>query len=485
MSSIEIDTIKKQSTTGVIFLSIRNLLIQSISAIGYFLLTFFMGVAEAGLFDIVNEIVSIFGYFSDLGFVAALIQKKDRPQKQEMRTAFTFQQIIVIASLLLIYITYPSIKLAKGYGAKETWLLIALCFSFFTSSLRTIPSILLERQLKFKTISLVAIVDSLIYYSIAVILASRGYGSYSYVVAIFARSTFSLLAYYLLSPWPIGLALSISAVKGLFAFGIPYQLNSLIAMIKDRASNVFVAGILGRQAYGFLAWGQKIPRYSLSLMDAVMKVTFPALSRLQDNQHYIKKYLERSLFFISFLSFPLLAGSAIISKDLINLIPRYTKWLPGLPALYLFSFTYAISSLTSPLTNAFNATGQIKLTTKLMIMWTSLTWLFLPTLSYLFGLNGALIANLIINFSSFVVWYIAKLKYDLSVFDQIKNTILATIFMSLSIFCLNFYLALPSTFFKPLLLIFVGATIYLLSQYWLNKKQISWYYQQIISLRHD
>ena len=72
--------------------------------------------------------------------------------------------------------------------------------------------------------------------------------------------------------------------------GIPYQLNSLIAMIKDRASNVFVAGIIGRQAYAFLGWGQKIPRYSLSLMDAVMKVTFPAISRLQNNKDFVKKY---------------------------------------------------------------------------------------------------------------------------------------------------------------------------------------------------
>jgi len=480
----EIETIKKKSTVGIIFLSLRNFLIQSISAIGYFLLTFFMGVAEAGLFDIVNEIVSIFGYFSDLGFVAALIQKKDKPKKKEMQTAFTFQQIIVFLSLLLIFITYPTIKANRGYGSKETWLLIALCFSFLTSSLRTIPSVLLERNLKFNTISIVAIIENALYYLIAVILASRGFGSYSYVIAIFVRSTFSLIAYYSLSPWPIGFSFSVNSVKNLFAFGIPYQLNSLIAMIKDRASNVFVAGIIGRQAYAFLGWGQKIPRYSLSLMDAVMKVTFPAISRLQNNKDFVKKYLEKSIFFIALVSFPLLAGSALISKDLINLIPKYTKWLPALSSLYVFSATFAISSLTSPLVNAFNATGNIKLTTKLMIMWTVLTWAFLPTLSYFYGLNGALVANLIINLSSFIVWYLAKTKFDLSVLTHIKKTVLATFLMIFSVIIFNNLLTFNLLPLKIILNITLAVATYILCHYLISKKEISWYIDQIVKLKN-
>jgi len=120
MPQNEIEIIKKKSTTGIIYLSFRNFLIQSISAVGYFLLTFFMGVAEAGLFDIVNEIVSIFGYFSDLGFVAALIQKKDKPKKTELRTAFTFQQIVVFLSLLLIFLTYPTIKANRNMALNCT-----------------------------------------------------------------------------------------------------------------------------------------------------------------------------------------------------------------------------------------------------------------------------------------------------------------------------------------------------------------------------
>ncbi len=463
-------------------MSLRNILIQSISAIGYFLLTYFMGVAEAGLFDIVNEVVSIFGYFSDLGFVSALIQKKQEPTKKELRTAFTFQQILVFLCLLVTFISYPSIKLAKGYGPKETWLLVALCFSFLTSSLRTIPSVLLERNLKFKTISYIAVLENFIYYLLAVILASRGLGLYSYVIAIFVRSTVSLLAYYLVSAWPIGISFSLKSAKLLFSFGIPYQLNSLLAMIKDRASNVFVAGIIGRQQYGYLGWGQKIPRYSLTLMDAVMKVTFPALSRLQQDKDLVKKYLEKSIFFISFLSFPLLAGSALITPDLINLIPKYTKWLPALPSLYTFSFTMAVSCLTSPLINAFNATGNIKLSSKFMLMWTVLTWLLLPSLSFLYGLQGTLAANIIINFSSFIVWFVAYQKYAIDVIKNISKTVIFTFFMSLLILTFGRYvhLSLALSIVSKILL---GSSFYFMLHFIFNRQEINWFYLQIKDLR--
>ncbi len=480
----DLTNIKRSSTVGVISLSIRNLLIQSISAIGYFLLTYFMGVAEAGLFDITNEIVSIFGYFSDLGFVAALIQKKSKPKKSQLRTAFTFQQIVVFISLLLVYFNFPSIKNNRGYGPKETWLLAALCFSFFTSSLRTIPSVLLERNLRFKTISIIAIIENLIYYIIAVSLAYFGFGSYSYVIAIFVRSIFSLIAYYSVSPWPVGISLSLKSAKKLFTFGIPYQANSIIAMVKDRFSNVFVAGIIGRLNYGLLSWGQKIPRYALSLMDAVMKVTFPALSRLQNNKELVKKYLQKSIYFIALLSFPLLAGSALVSENIINLIPKYTKWLGAIPSLYVFSITFAISSITTPLTNAFNATGKITLTTRLMIMWTALTWLLLPPLSIYMGLSGALLANLLINTSSFYVWYLANKNFGLSIFKTILTPLISTLVM-MSIILLIDSVYMPTKLINLVILkIVFGAAIYIASQLLMSKKQIFWYVDQIKDLKN-
>jgi len=94
MAKINLQEIKQKTTKNVLFLSLRNIGIQSISTVGFFLLTILLGTAEVGLFAIVAESVGILGYFSDVGLAAALIQKKSEVKKKELQSTFTIQQIL-------------------------------------------------------------------------------------------------------------------------------------------------------------------------------------------------------------------------------------------------------------------------------------------------------------------------------------------------------------------------------------------------------
>lgn len=478
MEKTEIDTLKSQTTTNVLFLTIRNFGIQGISALGFFLLTILLGTGDVGLFAIVAESISILGYFSDVGLASALIQQKEDPDILSLRTTFTIQQILVFLCLSVVAIFYPHLSLVKGYGSKEMWIMLSLCFSFVMASLKTIPSVKLERHLNFKLISTVDIVENTLFYVIAVIFAFLGFGAYSYAIATFIKSFVGLIIIYRFSPWPIGFAFSKKTAKKLFSFGIPFQLNSLIAMAKDRFSNLLVAGILGRDGFGLLSWAQKAPRIPLSFMDAIMRVTFPTFSRLQEHKDLIKKSLEKSTFFIAFIVFPSLMGICLVIPDFVNFIPKYTKWAPAIIPLYFYAISYAIAAVTTPITNAFNATGKIKTTTKLMVMWTILTWIFFPILSLKFGYNGAAIAALIVGLSSFIVWYLAEKYFEVNILKVILSPLIACLLMFIFIFPINLF------HLNPLLAIILktslGILIYALYQFLFNRSELLWFYQQLL-----
>ena len=477
MDQKELDQIKSKSTSSVIFLSLRNFGIQGISTLGFFLLTILLGAAEVGLFSIVAESIGILGYFSDLGLASALIQQKDKIKKAELRTTFSIQQILVFVALLTVALIYPSIATTKSYGSKEMWILISLCYAFVAASLKTIPSVQLERKLNFKLISTIDIIENVLFYFFAVLFAYLGFGAYSYAIATFIRSTVGLILIYQKSPWPIGFQISKSAAKKLFKFGIPFQLNSFIAMAKDRLSTLMVAGIIGREAYGILAWAQKGPRIPLSFMDAIMKVTFPTFSRLQDNQEFLKKSIQKSVYFIALFVFPALAGIASIAPDIIDLIPKYQKWAPAVYPLYFFAASYAIAAVTTPLTNAFNAVGKITTTTKLMIMWATLTWIFFPLLSLKYSYIGTAYATLLVGLSSFYVWYLAKKIFDVNIFKIIFFPLISTIFMlALLIIISNLPLNL---YLKVILKITSAASLYALLSYIFNKEQLLWFLSQL------
>ncbi len=478
MASLDLQEIKQKTTKNVLFLSFRNIGIQAVSTLGFFILTILLGTGEVGLFAIVAESVGILGYFSDIGLAGALIQKKEEVQKKDLQTTFVIQQILVILSLIVISFIFQKLKISKSYGPKETLIFVSLCFSFFAASLKTIPSVLLERKLNFKLISTVDIIENVSFYLIAVIFAFLGFGAYSYAIATFIRSLLGLVIIYRFSPWPMGFSFSYDSAKSLFKYGIPYQLNSFISMAKDKLSNIFVAGLLGREGFGILSWAQKGPRIPLSFMDAIMKVTFPTFARLQDNPQYLKKSLEKSIYFIALFVFPVSAGIALVAPSLINLIPKYTKWLPAIIPLYFYSINVAIASITSPLTNAFNAIGKITLTTKFMIMWTVLTWLLYPYLTIKYGYVGTSVATLLVGLSSVIVWRVAKKIFDINVLKITLQPLIGSLIMIILILA---YQNIPlSPIFTLTGSMIVGLLSYSLYTYFISRQEIIWFWQQLL-----
>ena len=143
------------------------------------------------------------------------------------------------------------------------------------------------------------------------------------------------------------------------------------------------------------------------------------------------------MLFRSFFVFPTLAGIAMIAPDIINLIPKYNKWLPAIVPLYFYAVSAAIAAVTTPLTNAFNAVGKISITTKLMIMWTVLTWIFYPFLSYKFGYLGTSLATVIVGSSSFVVWYIANQVFNINTLKTIIHPLFASLLMATFLWLIN------------------------------------------------
>jgi O-antigen/teichoic acid export membrane protein len=481
MENLEIEKIKSKTTISVLFLSLRNMAIQFIGTIGFFLLTLKLGIGEVGLFAIVSESISILGYFSDIGLASALIQQKEEVSRGELRSTFTIQQLLVTFGLIIIAFIYPRIALSRGYGWEELSIVVSLCFAFMAASLKTIPSVLLERKLDFKQISLVDLIENLLYYIIAVTFAYLGFGIFSYSIATFIKSIVGLVIMYRLSPWNFGFSFDFSSTNKLLRFGIPYQLNSFIALAKDRLSDLLVAGIIGREGFGILSWARKGPRIPLSFMDAIMKVTFPTFSRVQDDLPLLKRFISRSIYCISLVVFPILAGISLVAADFIFIIPKYIKWLPAIVPLYFIAASYAIAAVTTPLTNAFNAVGKIAITTKLMIMWTLLTWIFYPILSLKYGYIGASIAALLVGLSSFIVWYLAKKHFNVNVVSEIKKPILGTLLIILQGLLIN---SLGLSIYHQLIFkIIVGSFIYILYLYIFNLQEILWFYHQLKNLR--
>lgn len=430
LGDVDLTTVKARTISGIATLISRSFLLQIVSTAGFLALSIFLGRPEIGLFIAVNDLVSILGYFSDIGLAASLIQKKDKVSLIDLRTTFTVQQIIVLLLLILAFVLTPWLSSFYHIAGSGLWLLYGLLAAFFLASLKTIPSIILERQLQFKQLAAVEVIETLVFYCVAVLLAWQGKGVVSYAWAVILRGVVGTILIYVISPWKVGLAFSKSSFKTLLGFGLPYQINTLVATVKDRFINIILWKIIGADGVGIIGWAQTWSQKPLRfIMDNVTRVTFPSFSRLQDHPEELKRAIERTLFFISLITFPILGGLAVLAPQMVKLIPKYSKWEPALLALMLYCFNSAWASVSTPLTNTLNAIGKVKINTYLMLMWTTLTWLLVPTMAHKFGYNGVAYATAIIALSSIVPIIIVKRLTHFSLLNSVVKPFIATIVM--------------------------------------------------------
>lgn len=463
-SEISLEAIKSRAVKGVVVLTGRTFLLSALSLAATGFLTVFLEPAEFGVFWIVSAIVNFLAYFSDVGLAAALIQKKEVPEEKDLKTTFLIQQILVIILLLILFFLTPTLTRIYNLSPEGTFLLYALGISLLLSSLKTIPSVLLERELEFGKLVLPQVLENLAYNITAVILAWKGFGVTSFSIAVLLRGIAGLSAIYFLKPWVPGFALSRASLKKLLSYGVPYQANTLLATLKDDGMTVVLGTILGPAGIGLLGWAQKWAYAPLRFfMDHVLKVTFPAFARMQDAKEDLKRSVSRSIFFICFFVFPTLAGLLILAPILVSIIPRYEKWEPALLALSLIGINTVFAAVTTPLTNLLNAIGKIKITFKLMMMWTVLTWLFVPALALKYGINGVALGYALVGGSSVIAVYIARRFVAFSLLESVARPLAASLVMAIALFFVRGFLPLSLT--SVWFLIALGIVIYAVSIY--------------------
>ncbi len=455
----DLQEIKKRSVTGVITLTSRTFILQIIALISTFILTILLDPAAFGIFFVVTAVVNFLNYFSDIGLAAALIQKKEEPTSDDLATTFTIQQVL-IGSAVIIALTF-SRPLSQFYqiGAGGLFLFRALSIAFFLSSLKTIPSILLERKLDFNKLVIPQIAETIAFYIVAIIMAHQKYGVASFAWAALVRGFVGTGMLYIIAPWKPAILLNKTSAKKLLSFGIPYQANSFLALIKDDLMTVFLGKILPFVQIGYIGWAKKWAEVALRLiMDNVIKVTFPTYSRLQHDKELLSKALSKSLLFMTVLTLPIAVGMLFVVKPFIEIVPKYSKWEPALFSFYLFTISSVLAALSSPLVNALNALGKVKYTFYLMVMWTILTWIFIPLMIHFYGFNGVAVSAVIIGLTSFVPLIFIRKIIKIEIFKLMIKPVVAVSFMAITLIVMR--LAAPSPILQLTFGIISGGLVY-------------------------
>ena len=456
---MNLEEVKKRAVRGIIALTGRTVVLQVVNLVAFFLLGIFLNPAAIGVYIIVSALTRIFNLFTDLGFGAALIQKEKDPDQTDLATVFTIQEALVVVAIAIGLIATPVVQRWAGLDAQGVWLYYALLASLFFSSLKSIPSILMERKLAFDRQIIPQIVEALTFNLVVVLLAWKGAGVGSYSGAVFLSALIGVPIYFWLSPWKISFTISLERARSLLSYGVKFQGKSFLAVIKDDLLTFFLSGLVGPAGIGYWGWAQRWAYSPFRLVvDSVTKVTFPAYSRLQSDADNLKDSLEQSIFTVSTILFPVLVLMGMLIRPIIDLVPRYEKWLVALPSFYFLLAVVAISAISNILINFLDATGRVGTTLKLMVLWIVLTWLATILFVAGFGYTGIAMASFVVSLSIWVTVIIVRRIMPFSLVSNVAPAIAGSLTMGAGMWVVN--ALLPNGWWRIASGGFFGAIIY-------------------------
>lgn len=367
-------TLRQRAKRGVVFLGLRTVAVQVITLCGNIALARQLAASEFGVFGVLQFVLTLFTLFGDVGLGAALIQRAEAPTREELSSVFWVQLGVGLFVVLAVLGLSPWVvefwpDLPEGAVTLLQWLSVSFVFVM----MRSIPSVLLERQLSFGKLALVELTNTLAFYVTAVALAYSGSGVAALMWAVLVQAAASLAAVFGLHPWFPRFAFDTSFLRSVLRYGFAYQSKNLVGFANSAVIPLVAGRWIGTTAVGYLTWAQSAAFQPLRVVQLLARVNFPVLSRVREPSEF-RRFIVRSLELSALVSLAFMAVCLGLGEHLVRWIYG-EKWIPALPVLYVFVASMGTAFVAPLATSALEATGKPRLTAVMSLAWTLLNWL--------------------------------------------------------------------------------------------------------------
>lgn len=404
--------VSRLAVRGVGVLMLRSLAQRGLQMAGNILLARWLAPTTFGLYAVISFLVGIAGFLSDLGVGASLVQRRQRLSDEDLRAAFTLSLALNMIAVTALWAISP--MLVRIYDAPESVMTIrALALTIFLGTFSQVPAVVLERALEFKTLAVGELSGQVAYLGVALTMAfpywrqpalaesQAGRAVWIFVYATLASRAVYALILNMRAPWRPGISRDLPRMRGILAFGLPFQLNGLINALKDNFIPIFIALVVGARATGYVVWAVGLVTNALILMPIVSKVAFPAYARLQHDLKALKVAVETSIKLVAMTVIPAALFLAAFARQIVEHV-YVPKWEPALPSVYLLLIPMIHAAYSSVCVSALYGVGRAKTVLRLTIVWALAGWALGVPLTLIFGMNGFAIAMSIVSWLSFM-----------------------------------------------------------------------------------
>ncbi len=342
--------------------TILSLLWNAFDKVGFQLIAFLIGLVtlrllsprDFGLIGALAIFTALSNIFVESGFSSAMIRRKDNKDNE-----YVALLIFHLTLALLFYggLFFSAEYIASYYKMPELKDLSRFLFlSIIFNSISIVHIIILTKQLSFKLLSIASLAGAIVGGVVVIVMILNGYTYWALAWQIVLQCAVKCLVLWASCKWFPNCKPDFRIVKELFKFSCSILATSLTNTFVRYIYNPIIGRAFGEAELGYYTQAQKFYNLPTSIISSsISGVSYPVLSKLNDDQPKQVKYLQKMIRICAFGIFPVLIGAMACFENIITIILT-EKWLPIVPYFQILS----IAGLVMPFQNLYNGLFTLK-----------------------------------------------------------------------------------------------------------------------------
>ena len=298
--------------------------------------------SDFGIFRVLLIVTAFAQIPIEFGIPEALIQRRKLLPEHES-TGWCLSVLVSIAMAVLLYFGAPLIARAEMPGIEPYVRL--LCIPMILEGTAMVSNARLRREMRFGALASAEVFAELIFLAAALLLLVEGHPRMSLPGGLAARYVAYSLALWVIdrrftTAWP-----RLWAVRDFGRFTTGVWSARAIYCCSGNADFLLVGHFLGSDALGFYSMAWDLLRFVPDRLFRIAgRVTFPAFSRVQDDNVQLAHAFSEFTAYIARFVLPIMIMAAIAAPQFIGFVYG-SKWLPTVLPLRLLSIGFMLMGL--------------------------------------------------------------------------------------------------------------------------------------------
>ena len=433
---------------------------QAVSLIVSIVLARILAPGDFGTVSLVMVFTTIMQVFVDSGLGTALIQKKDADDL-DFSSVFYFNFAVC---LILYAVMFMAAPLIAGFynDTSLTSIIRVISLTIIISGVKGIQQSYVSRNMLFKRFFFATLGGTIFSACLGIGMAYAGCGVWSIVAQQLSNTAIDTLILWITVKWRPKKMFSWKCLKGLLSYGWKLLISSLLDTVYNNLRNLIIGKIYTSADLAYYNQGDKFPKVIVTNINAsIDSVLLPSMAGEQDHRDRVKSMTRRAIKTSTYIMAPLMMGLMFCAEPVVKLLLT-DKWLPCVPYLRIFCFTYMFWPIHTANLNAIKAMGRSDLFLKLEIV-KKIMGLMLLLLTMRISVMAMAYSLIVSGICSQVInsWPNWKLL-DYSYFEQLRD-ILPSIIIALLMGIIVYFVGLLRL--PTIIILFVqiiaGAAIYI------------------------